>query len=148
MATGPGGIAKGDYAPQNLSQEQRQWLSATEEAYQLGMSVSQARCLLLIEAGMVRFADAFKNDAVLGVYAQTGMINNPSKVLAACNRIDEQYLAYLQKNTTEHVTSLRKYDKRVVSQGILTQRQAYLDLKAVYDSDSNESSGYETDLTP
>lgn len=133
-----------------LEKEQSQWHSANKEIYQLGMSVSQARCLIMIEAGFLRFGEAFNNDFLFGVYSQTDMINNYLKVDEACRRIDKLYVFYLQnKKSQDHVKFLKKHidndDERIC---ILTRKQAHEDLKAVYGGDSDtDDEGYDSDLS-
>lgn len=61
-----------------MDKEQGQWLSATAQKFQLGMSVSQARCLILLKEGVLSFKDAFINNPIFGVYSNT--ITLPTKI--------------------------------------------------------------------
>lgn len=133
-----------------MEKEQAQWHSATQEDYQLGMAVAQARCLIMMEAGFIDIEEAFKNNTLFGIYSQTEIINRPEKVAAACKHIDTLYMAYLdKKHPKDHFSFL----KRHVAAGdatpirILTRKQAHEDLKQVHGGDSDtDDEGYDTDL--
>ncbi|MFA6038332.1 MAG: hypothetical protein WC748_09475 [Legionellales bacterium] len=131
-----------------MEKEQAQWHSSTDESYQLGMSVSHARCLIMIEAGFISFTEAFKNDVLFGIYSQTGIVQKPEKVAKACTRIDELYLVYLQhKNPTEHFAFLKKYQSETRA-CILTRKQAHQDLRYVHGGESDaDDEGYDSDLS-
>lgn len=130
-----------------MEREQGQWHSATSDSYQLGMAVSQARCLILIREGKIRFKDAFKKDAEFGVYSQTDIYNNPDKVKVACKRIDKLYMEHLQSiNAPEYEAFLQKYMTPPTC--VLTREQAHQDLKQVYGGDSDtDDEGYDSDLS-
>jgi hypothetical protein len=135
-----------------MEKEQGQWHSATDERYQLGMSVGQARCLIMLEAGFLRLNEVFVNGALFGIYSQNGIVNNPQQVADACKHVDTLYLAYLsrkQENAREHIDFLkRQIDPKNCLMAVLTRQQAFEDLKYVYggkDDDVNND-GYDTEL--
>lgn len=133
-----------------IEKEQGQWHSATDKRFHLGMSVSQARCLILIEAGFIGFKEAFKNNTLFGIYSQTGIVDNPSEVTKSCQRIDTLYMSYLQnKHVKDHFAFLKKHIDNTAPTCVLTRKQAHWDLKEVYggDSDTDGEEGYDTDLS-
>ena len=133
-----------------MEKEQGQWHCATAEAFQLGMSVSQARCLILLEAGYLRLKDAFKNNVLFGVYSQTGIVTKPENVAASCDYIDSFYMAYLQSKRAEDYlpffrNNIKIKDKLTL---VLTRKQAHEDLKYVYGGNSDtDGEGYDSDLS-
>jgi hypothetical protein len=131
-----------------MEKEQVQWHSATQEDYQLGMSVAQARCLIMLEAGYISMKEAFKNNTLFGVYSQTGIMQDPEKVAKACKHIDMLYIAYLQtKRSREYLTFFKKHIRSTTLSTLLTREQAHRDLQYVYGGDSDtDDEAYETDL--
>jgi hypothetical protein len=133
-----------------MEKEQAQWHSATDERYQLGMSVSQARCLIMVEAGFISLKEAFKNNVLFGVYSQTGILDNPTKVAEACQRIDSLYILFLQNQHSEdHMKFFKKYIDKSAHQCVLTRKQARLDLRQIYggEGDTDDETGYDSDLS-
>jgi hypothetical protein len=134
-----------------MEKEQVQWLSASDERYQLGMAVSQARCLLMIQAGFIGFAEAFENDAIFGIYSQTNIVNSPKKVSTACDYIDELYMAYLQSLGNNQSDFVNFFKRNVIEKGtvsmVLTREQAHHDLLNVYGGESDsDGEAYSSDL--
>ena len=118
-----------------LSKEQAQWMSAVEERYQLGMSVAQARCLLMIQAGYLSFEDAFITKAMFGVYSQVGILKAPQYVADACQKIENLYQEFLK---AQHPQDFLPFFKKFSSEDmVLTREQAHKDLKAVYGGDTD-----------
>lgn len=133
-----------------MEKEQSQWLSATDESFQLGMSVAQARCLIMMEAGFIRLKEALKNGALFGVYSHTGILSAPDKVASSCKYIDELYMLYLQhKHQQEHCAFFKKNIKDKSPRLCLTTRkQAHEDIRYVYGGDSDtDDEGYDSDLS-
>lgn len=133
-----------------MEKEQAQWHSATDTDYHLGMSVGQARCLIMVEAGFIDFKEAFKNNVLFGVYSCTELVAQPSKVATACKYIDKLYLAYLQSQRAhEHLKFFKKYIKEDhMRTCVLTREQARLDMQHVYGGESDsDHEGYDTDLS-
>ena len=132
-----------------MEKEQGQWHSATDERYQLGMSVAQARALKMLEAGFLSLDEIFKNDVLFGVYSQTGILNSPEKVANACQRIDELYTSFiLNQNQND---SMRFFKSQIKGQEkrtpVLTRQQAREDLHYVYGGETDsDGDGYDTDL--
>lgn len=132
-----------------LDKEQGQWLSAPDEKYHLGLSVSQARCLILLKLGIIRFKDVFLKNPLMGVYSNSYLICDEGRdaVVAACQRIDDLYLTYLQKNkySADYAAFIKKYEGQPSRTCIL--RTAHQDLKAVYGGDSDsDGEGYNSDM--
>ena len=129
--------------------EQSQWHSATQESHQLGMAVSQARCLIMLEAGFLTFEEIFKKDNLFGIYSQSDIVRQPGKVAEACKSIDILYLNYLQmKNPKDHFSFLKRHIHEQVSRTrSLTRKQAHDDLSRVYSGYNSEPEdpGYKTD---
>jgi len=132
-----------------MEKEQAQWLSSTEEDIQLGLSVAQARCAIMIKEGFLSFEDAFINKAEFGIYSRKRLYLNRRSVRKYCKHVDELYLTYLQsKNPLIHNT----FFKETIITGksldrVLTREQAHQDLKEVYGGDSDtESDGYDSDV--
>lgn len=128
-----------------ITKEQPQWLSANDSNSQFGMSVTQARCLLMLAKGQISLEDAFKtkytgvghsgNDeydpATFGVYSGTRLTTpgNGYKITEPTNVINRAYSASFFKNSPPPNV-------------ILTREQAHQDLRAVYD-DGNCTAGEE-----
>ncbi|MDF2940864.1 MAG: hypothetical protein K0R66_1506, partial [Gammaproteobacteria bacterium] len=131
-----------------ISKEQSQWLSASKEVYQLGMAVAQARCLIMLEAGFIKFEDAFKNDALFGVYSQKEILSCPEKVEKACKSIEDLYIEYLKTHRAEqHLAFYKRNMAKPAVELVLTRKQAHADLVYVYGGeDDTDSEGYDTDL--
>lgn len=132
-----------------MGKEQAQWHSATDNRYQLGMSVAQARALIMLEAGFLRLEELFKNDVMFGVYSQTNINNSPQKVAEACNFIDELYTHFILNRHQND--SMRFFKAQMQSKekrtAVLTRTQARDDLKYVYGEYADLSEeGYDTDL--
>ena len=134
-----------------MEKEQSQWHSATEIHFQLGMSVAQARSLILIKEGKLTFREVFTNNAIFGVYSQTGILNDVSKVALSCKYIDALYMQHLQSEKSEdHIKFFKKHIKNHLGRptAVLTREQAHLDMKQVYGGDSDtDGEGYDTDLS-
>jgi len=132
-----------------MEKEQAQWHSATEKKYQLGMSVAQARALMMLEAGFLTFEEVFKNDVLFGVYSQTGIINSPQKVADACKNIEELYTSFILIQCQND--AMRFFKSQITAQEkrsfVLTRKQAHADLKYVYGGDTDsDGEGYDSDL--
>lgn len=134
-----------------LDKEQSQWLSANTKKYQLGLSVYQARCLILVKEGFICFKDILQKNPQLGIYSNSGLMTEEgrSAVLAACQRIDALYLAYLQrKHAPDHNAFIASHSDHLLRTCVLTREQAHRDLKEVYGGDSDtDDEGYQTDLS-
>lgn len=134
-----------------LAKEQTQWLSANKSNYK-GLTVSQARCILLMTEGLLRFEDAFKNDGVFSIYSNRGLLYNPNTLAQACQRVDDLFIQFLQiKHPLEHSNVMKQaIASRQKLTIIATRKQARADLKAVYggDSDSDNEADYNSDLEP
>lgn len=132
-----------------MAKEQVQWLSATKLLYQ-GLAVAQARCILLISEGFIRFADAFQNDAKYSVYSNTRLLYDPDTLSQACQNIDELFLKYLQmKYPVEYETVLSQITASGKKCAIVPNRLIDRNtLKNVYggDSDSEDEADYNSDL--
>ncbi|CAM4433941.1 MAG: hypothetical protein LEGION0398_MBIBDBAK_01363 [Legionellaceae bacterium] len=133
-----------------MEKEQGQWHSSHSKEYsrfQLGMSVSQARCLILLEAGCLTLEDAFKNNVLFGVYSKTDINNSPEKLASACEYIDTLYLEYLKiQKHKEYLPFFRKNIEALPTL-VLTRKQAHEDLKTVYGGESDtDGEGYDSDL--
>ncbi len=99
-----------------MAKEQSQWHSATQESFQLGMTVSLARCLIMIEAGFIKFSDAFKNTVLFSIYSHTGLADDCSKVAESAKYVDTMYMAYLQQvKGAEHVAFFKKHVKKSIT---------------------------------
>ncbi|CAM4390313.1 MAG: hypothetical protein LEGION0398_MBIBDBAK_00158 [Legionellaceae bacterium] len=131
-----------------MEKEQGQWHLAADPRFHLGMSVSQARCLILLEKGHLSLEDVFKNNVLFGVYSKTQINNYPEKVAEACRYIDVLYLEYLKtKNSHEYLSFFKKNIKENHTL-VLTRKQAHEDLKYVYGGESDtDSEGYDSDLS-
>jgi hypothetical protein len=132
-----------------MEKEQGQWHSATDERYQLGMSVAQARALKMLEAGFLSLDEVFNNDAPFGVYSHTGIIDSPKNVAKACQRIDELYARFVLSQSQND--SMRFFKSQIKEQEkrtpILTRQQAHQDLHYVYGGETDsDGEGYDTDL--
>ena len=133
-----------------MAKEQSQWHVAREEKFHIGMSVSFARCLIMIEAGFIRFDDALKNNALFSVYSYTGLVSDISKVGVSAKYIDKMYMAYLQQqNSTDAMSFFRKHiEKDKPPTAILSRSRAHEDLLYAYGGESDsDGEGYETDLS-
>lgn len=133
-----------------MDKEQAQWHSATDKRFHIGMSVAQARCLLMIKAGFINFEEAFKNNTLFGIYSNTGLIDNPGKVALSCKNIDDLYLTYLQnKHAQDHFKFLKSHiTNSSPPVCVMTREQSHLDLKEVYGGDADtDNEGYDTDLS-
>lgn len=133
-----------------LDKEQGQWLSAPDKKYHLGLSVSQARCLILLKEGVIRFKNVFSSNPSLGVYSCPSLLSDAGRdaLLAACQRIDDLYLTYLQKSKYcgDYAAFLNKYENQPGRKCIL--RTAHQDLKTVYGGDSDtDGEGYNSDMS-
>ncbi|MCH9643789.1 MAG: hypothetical protein K0U29_02495 [Gammaproteobacteria bacterium] len=132
-----------------MTKEQSQWHSATNEAFQLGMSVSLARGLIMIEAGFIPLEEIFKNKALLSIYSHTKLADNCSDVEESAQYIDRLYMAYLeQKRGADHVKFFKSHlkDERPPEK-VLNRKQAHDDMCYVYGGDSDtDGEGYTTDL--
>jgi hypothetical protein len=134
-----------------LEKEQAQWHSATNESLTLGMSVAQARCLILIEAGALNFREVFRNTVCFGVYSHKDILQSPKSVAETCAYIEELYMKYLQGKKSEDYYPFFK--KTLTGKGeerdvILTRGQAHADMLQVYGGESDtDDEGYETDLS-
>lgn len=132
-----------------LSKEQTQWLSATSLPYQ-GLAVAQARCLILMSKGFIRFSEVFQNDVKYGVYSKRGLLDNPHKLSQVCQDIDELFMRYLQ---TEYPAEHEIVSKQIAASGkkcaiVSTRKVARENLKTVYggDSDSGNEADYNSDV--
>ncbi len=115
----------------------------------MGMTVAQARCLILIREGYISFEEAFDNNVLFGVYSQTKIIDSPVKVENACAYIDKLYLEFLRnRHSQDHLRFIKKYvTEDSPPTCILTREQAHLDLQEVYGGESDtDDEGYESDL--
>ncbi|MDF2941053.1 MAG: hypothetical protein K0R66_1695, partial [Gammaproteobacteria bacterium] len=132
-----------------MSKEQSQWLSASKEVYQLGMTVSQARCLIMLEAGFIKFEEAFKNDARFGVYSQKEILSCPEKVEKACKAIEALYIEYLKTHRAgQYLAFYKRNLGKPAVELVLTRKQAHEDLVYVYGGeDDTDGEGYDTDLS-
>lgn len=134
-----------------LDKEQAQWHSAVDKQFHLGMCVSQARCLIMVRAEFMSFEEVFKNNVLFGVYSQTEILKHPEKVAKSCKRIDQLYLAYLQRvHSRDHFSFLKKHIDGMPRSCVLTREQAHLDMQEVYGgkSDTEDSdNGYESDFS-
>lgn len=133
-----------------MSKEQGQWHSASSPDFQLGMSVSQARCLIMIEAGFLSFEEAFKNNAIFGVYSHTGLANSCEDVAKSCRYIDDLYLVFLQaQHQQDYVRFFKSHVKAPTAHTIaLTRTQAHQDLQYIYGGGSDtDGEGYDSDLS-
>ncbi len=134
-----------------MEKEQAQWHSVTSKDLQLGMSVAQARCLIMVEAGFISFKEAFKNNVLFGVYSNTGIIDNPSKVAGSCQHIEDLYMLYLQsKRSQDYMKFFKKHIEKDVPAPVcvLTREQAHQDMQHVYGGASDtEDEGYATDFS-
>ena len=133
-----------------LDKEQGQWLSAPDKKYHLGLSVSQARCLILLKEGMICFKDVLSKNPPMGVYSSSNLISDEGRdaVVAACQRIDDLYLTYLQKNkySADYAAFITKYANQPSRKCIL--KTAHQDLQAVYGGDSDtDGEGYNSDMS-
>jgi hypothetical protein len=133
-----------------MEKEQGQWHSATSKSFHIGMTVAQARSLIMLEAGFLSFEDVFRNNVIFGVYSKTNIINYPVKVLDACQKIDELYTEYLK---TKHQDDYLKFFKKKVAEKservcVLTRHQAREDLQYVYGGESDtDHQGYQSNLS-
>ncbi len=133
-----------------MEKEQMQWHSAVEPEYLLGMTVAQARALILIKEGYLSLKEVFKNEVFFGVYSQKELLDHPERVKDACEHIEEMYTAYLK---TKYASQYLTFFKGTLKEGgtpecVLTREQAHQDLKAVYGGESDtENEGYESDLS-
>jgi hypothetical protein len=137
-----------------MAKEQGQWHSATQETHQLGMSVAQARCLIMMKAGFLSLKEVFKNNVLFGVYSQTNIVCNPENVSKACRRIDELYMHYLQMQPANVQSSIGFFKKHIDNASkpscVLTREQAHQDMLQVYggeDKDESDGEGYVSDLS-
>lgn len=134
-----------------LAKEQSQWHSAKHEKWQIGMTVAQARCLIMVKEGYISFKEVFKNAALFSVYSHTGLTGDGiEEVAESCKHIDELYTAYLQtKNSKDYLLFFKKHIKKDYKPPyILTRKQAHEDLKSVYGGDSDtDGEGYDSDLS-
>jgi hypothetical protein len=132
-----------------LGKEQAKWQSAKNERYRLGMTVSLARSLIMIEAGYIPFNDTFKNSAFFSVYSHRSILNGGyQKLVASCQHIDRLYLIYLMsKNVSDQLTFFKKEARSKHPLACaLTRKQAHSDLKYVYGSNTDsDDEGYESD---
>jgi hypothetical protein len=132
-----------------LGKEQAKWQSAKNERYHLGMTVSLARSLIMIEAGYIPFNDTFENSAFFSVYSHRSILNGGyQKLVASCQHIDRLYLIYLMsKNVSDQLTFFKKEARSKHALACaLTRKQAHSDLKYVYGSDTDsDDEGYESD---
>jgi hypothetical protein len=131
-----------------MAKEQVQWLSATVQSF-CGLTVIHARCLLLIEKGLLTLEEVFKNNGLFSVYSNTNIINTSERLQAACNRIDTLYIEYLKSlNLEAHFRMFRLEIKNNEKESIVaTRKQAQKDLRAVYgDSEESDGEGYDSDL--
>jgi hypothetical protein len=136
-----------------LEKEQVQWHSANAARYQSGMALAQARCLRLIEAGFIRFKEAFQRTdngraPVFGIYSGKGLVWDPDQMKKACEYIDKRYVHHLnQQNLVDHL----KFFKANITDEIdtvLTRQQGHKDMLAVHGGDSDtDDDGYETELS-
>lgn len=132
-----------------MGKEQAQWHSTTDNNYQLGMSVAQARALRMLETGFLRLDDVFKNNVLFGTYSQTKIVDYPGKVANACLRIDELYTAFILQRYPHD--SMRFFKSQIESQTkrtvVLTRQQAREDLQYAYGGETDsDGEGYDTDL--
>lgn len=136
-----------------MEKEQAQWLSATDKAYQLGITVAQARCIIMIRDGFISFKEAFESDesqALFSIYSHKNIIDYPSCVEKSCKYIDDLYLKYLQtQHVGDHMHFFKKHiEEKVPPVCVLTREQAHRDLKEVYGGGSDtDDDGYDTDLS-
>lgn len=133
-----------------MEKEQMQWHCAVEAKYLLGMSVAQARAIILIKEGYLCFEEVFENEVFFGVYSQKELLDHPERVKNACEHIEAMYTAYLQtKYAPQHLAFFKRTLKEKVNpEVVLTRWQAHQDLKTVYGGDSDtENEGYESDLS-
>lgn len=135
-----------------MEKEQAQWHTAVSDCYHLGMTVSQARCMILLKEGVIRFADVFPNGAKYGVYSQNDLLRSPGSVAQACKEIDLLYKKHLSK--TREAPSVffpkpsQSSDGAGDFYGVLTRKQARADLSYVYGGDSDtDGEGYESDIS-
>lgn len=138
-----------------MEKEQVQWYSATylnRKELHLGMSVAQARCLIMIREGFLSFEETFKNNVPFGVYSHTSILADVKKVEESCKKIEDLYKVYLQSN--KHVEDHMKFSKKCITKKtnnltcVLTREQAHEDLKEVYGGGSDTSGEeYSTDLS-
>ncbi|MCX7121953.1 MAG: hypothetical protein NTZ67_09345 [Gammaproteobacteria bacterium] len=130
-----------------IDKEQSQWLSAKNKIYQIGMSVSQARCLILLREGIINFKDAFVNNPIFGVYSHKALEKHINIVIDACRRIDALYITYLQhQHPIDHFSFIKKNIHRPKT-AVLTREQAHQDMKTVYGGDSDtDGTEYDSDL--
>lgn len=135
-----------------LAKEQSQWHCATNN-YLQGMSVSQARCLIMLEAGFLRLEEIFKNNVLFGVYSSTEILKYPSKVKEVSERIDKLYVKYLQSKTPHleaHIAFFKNNMDKSPMVNITTRKQCQQDLRYIYGGESDtdtDDSGYDTDLS-
>jgi hypothetical protein len=133
-----------------IGNEQSQWQSAKDEFYPLGMTVSLARCLIMIEAGYLSFADTFEKASVFSVYSNINiLLSEYKRLMKSCKKIDALYFFYLLSQRPSD--QLAFFKRRVTSNSlftcVLTRKQAHSGLKYVYGSDTDsDDEGYESDL--
>lgn len=141
-----------------VEKEQPQWHSAQDEEYLLGISVSQARCLIMLEKGYLTFEDAFSRNSVFGAYTQTNILREPKKVAEACRKTDALYINFLRDTHPEFKDEHKKFTREQVSlfgevknSVVLTRQQAHIDLKYIHDNPDDPltdgEDGYESDLS-
>lgn len=132
-----------------VAKEQIQWLSAKSLPYR-GLAVAQARCLILMSKGLIRFSEVFQNDAKYGVYSKTKPLRNPHKLFQACQDIDELFTRYLQ---TEYLAEYETVSDQIAASQkectvVLNREEARENLKTVYggDSGSDDDADYNSDV--
>ncbi|MDO8954164.1 MAG: hypothetical protein Q7V63_04880 [Gammaproteobacteria bacterium] len=132
-----------------LTKEQMQWHSAESKPYHLGMMVAQARCLILIEKGVISFEEAFKNNPLFGVYSQTKLVEKIEKVKVASKRIEDLYKEYLKtERGKDHLAFYKSHMGDTTIATVLSRQQAHEDLLHVYGGDNDtDNDGYDTDLS-
>lgn len=133
-----------------MEKEQAQWHSADREDFQIGMSVAFARCLTMIEAGFIRFEQAFNQSELFSVYSHTGLANSLGRVAESCAYIESLYQEYLkQEHRADHLSFFAKHP-RGDRDLALSRKRAHRDAQAVYGGETDtdgDSEGYQTDLS-
>jgi len=75
--------------------ERFQWLSTKNQRFKLGLAVAQARCIILIAEGFLRFAQVFHNNGPFSIYSNSNMFSNFVRLKKIYGAIDELYMSYL-----------------------------------------------------
>lgn len=133
-----------------LEKEQMQWHAATNTDFHVGMTVAQARCLKLIQAGVLSFEDTFKNNVLFGVYSKNELYQKFSEVKKACHYIETLYSDYLLNHKFNKALTFKKFfiQEQPLPDIVATRHQMHRDMLDIYgeESDSSCEEDYDSDL--